>query len=364
MSANLQRYATECGFLAEPGHVIDNKYKLIEPIGSGASCKVWSAINLYGDFKVAIKFLNSNKKAFELGKQEFKLLTQIQHPSIVRIFDMDQINDTNQAYISMEYLHGKTFGEIIEKKERISSEDIMKYLRQLVSVLQYLRRLLIKHKDIKPTNLMIRDNDAMLIDFNISLTDNFTYGTQAYKCPSVNQNMRWDYYGDVWALALSFYELLTFREVYENTTSFKVSLEEVCPANFPEKTFEALKDIILGAGQECSVDDYKGLFCVEQSVQGSIEIPQLILEKYGITSQNQKFLLSFLLNQLNPRTPKAKDVITRDALRNAGLPAGKDAMKKLKAVFSQLKSKGILDYSGKNKKKVVLIDNFLKELNL
>jgi serine/threonine protein kinase len=59
---------------------------IIEPIGSGASCKVWSAINFYGDFKVAIKFLNSSRKAFELGKQEFSLLTQIKHPNILRLF--------------------------------------------------------------------------------------------------------------------------------------------------------------------------------------------------------------------------------------------------------------------------------------
>jgi len=364
MATNLKRYITECGFIAKPGNVIDNKYELIEPIGSGASCKVWSAINLYGEFKVAIKFLNSNKKAFELGKQEFKLLTQIQHPNIVRIFDMDEINGTDQAYISMEYLHGKTFGEIIEKKEMIAPEDVMRYLRQLVSVFQYLRRMLIKHKDIKPTNLMIRNDDAMLIDFNISLTDNFTYGTKAYKCPSVNQNMRWDYYGDVWALALSFYELITFREVFEKNTSYEVSLEEACPPNFPEYTFQALKDIIHGAGQECSADDYKSLFCVEQTAKGFIEIPQGILENYNISSQNQKFLTSFMVNQLYPRKPKSKDAITRDALRNASLPASKDAMNKLKPVFSQLKSKGVLGYSGKGKKKAVLVDNFLNDLQL
>ena len=95
MAGKTSRYITKCGFIAEPGIMIGNKYEIIEPIGSGASCKVWSATNLYGDFKVAIKFLNSNRKAFELGKQEFSLITQIQHPNIVRIFDMDEIHNTD-----------------------------------------------------------------------------------------------------------------------------------------------------------------------------------------------------------------------------------------------------------------------------
>ena len=364
MAEKSSRYITKCGFIAEPGLEIDNKYELIEPIGSGASCKVWSARNLYGDFKVAIKFLNSNIKAFELGKQEFSLLTQIQHPNIVRIFDMDEITNTDQAYISMEYLDGKTFCKMIEEREKLAPEVVMNYLKQLVSVLQYLRRILIKHKDIKPTNLMVSNNKAMLIDFNIALTDNFAYGTQAYKCPSVDQEMRWDYYADVWALALSFYELLTLREIYESTTSYEIQLDESCPRGFPERTFKALKDIIHGAGQDCAADDYKILFCVEETVTEITGIPNDIAEKYSITSSNQNFLTLAMLNLTDPRKHKSKDVIVREALRSAGLPAGKEAIKKLRAVFSQLKTRGVLEYSGKGFKKAVLSNVFLEDMKL
>jgi serine/threonine protein kinase len=364
MSGNSSRYVTKCGFVAEPGLVIENKYELIAPIGRGASCKVWSANNLYGDFKVAIKFLNADRKSFELGKQEFSLLTQIQHPNIVRIFDMDEIDNSSQAYITMEYLDGKTLGELIGKRERVAPVDAMNYLRQLVSVLQYLRCMLIKHKDIKPTNLMVSNNKAMLIDFNIALTDNFTYGTEAYKCPSVVHKMKWDNYADVWALALSFYELLTLREVFEITTSYEIQLDESCPKGFPEKTFQALKDIIHGSGQGCTADDYKKLFCIEEAVKVITEIPNDIAEKYSITSLNQKFLTLTLLNLPDPRKHKSKDAIVREALRNAGLPAGKDVMKKLRAVFSQLKTRGVLEYSGKGFKKAVLINEFLEDMKL
>jgi len=152
--------------------------------------------------------------------------------------------------------------------------------------------------------------------------------------------------------------------VFKKKTSYEISLQESCPQGFPKKTFKALKDIIRGTGQDCSADDYKALFCIEEQVIESIEIPSDVAEKYNISSKNQKFLTSFMINQLDPKKPKSKDAIIRDALKRASLPAGKEALKKLKPVFSQLKSKGVIEYYGKAGKKAVLKNNFLEDLHL
>lgn len=357
------KYRTSYGFVAEPGMVINEQYKLIEPIGSGASCDVWSAYHLFGDFICALKFLNPTRIALNLGKDEFKLLAQIYHPNIIRTFDMSYvIGKAQQPFMSMEFMNGKSFKHVIDEKIEVDPKHVLGWMDQLISALRYLRRINIIHKDIKPANIMFEGDKAVLIDFNISLKNSPLVGTPAYKCPTVNQLGIWTFYADLWALTLSFYEILTRREVFEFSTSFDIELDDICPPGFPEKTFNALKGIIQGAGKNVEINQIKELFKLEKSESKWKITPKPVCEKYSISSRNQKFITLHLMNQSSYTTPRSKKVILSEALKQSGLPAGTDAMKKLRPVLSQLKKKMVIEYTGKGNQKVVLSQIFIEDL--
>ena len=357
------RYVTETGFVAEPGVVINDRYELVEPIGRGATAHVWSARHKYGRFTCAVKFMNCDRSAYKLGLDEFRLLSLVYHPNIVRTFDMGEIPGVYQAYITMEYVNGTSLAEYIGGEEPASAQEVVLWLKQMVDVLGYLHspQCNLIHKDIKPANIVVEHGRAVLIDFNISAAGTHLQGTRAYKCPTVTTEMRWSTYADIWALAVTFYEVLTSRRLFKGETSFDVGLDGACPTGCPPPTFDALRNIIHGAGRDAEPDGYHQLFSLIEVDRALRDLPNEVLERYNLTSLNQRFLALALANVVDRRKPRSKDVIIRTALHAAKRPASAGAMKKLKPVFSQLKSRGVVEYRGKNK--AVLTEAFVTALD-
>ena len=242
------RYTTDTGFVAQAGSVIDRKYKLIEHIGEGGTATVWKAVHLYGEFPCVVKFMNADRVAFEAAKNEFKLLSGLFHPNIVRTYEMGELRDYDQAYISMELLDGVPLSRYVSKHDRPPPPSTLHaWLSEMVTVLAYIHPFGLLHKDIKPANIMGGAYKATLIDFNISVQGTAAMGTKAYKCPTVNQEQQWTRFADLWALAASFYEVIVGRLLFERETSFDADLTvDSCPDGFPEPTFAALQEIIRG----------------------------------------------------------------------------------------------------------------------
>ena len=111
--------------------VVGGHYKLTKPIGTGGTAEVWAAQHTIGQFPCAVKIMHMTRHAFDLCREEFKLLSLVYHPNIVRTFDMGFIDDTDQAYLSMEYISGDSWEEL--KTKTVSRTDVMGWLKQVVS---------------------------------------------------------------------------------------------------------------------------------------------------------------------------------------------------------------------------------------
>ena len=359
------RYTTETGFVAEAGTIVDRKYRLIEYIGEGGTATVWKAHHLYGEFPCVVKFMNADRAAFNAAKNEFKLLSSLFHPNIVRTYEMGELRDHNQAYISMEFLDGVPLSRFVTRKAAPPVPSVLHtWLSEMVAVLAYIHPHGLLHKDIKPANIMGGAYRATLIDFNISVQGTVAMGTRAYKCPTVDQEQRWSRFADVWALAVSFYEVLVGRFLWEHDPTFSVDLsKDICPDGFPAQTFAALQEVIRGqAGRDAEPEDYRSLFRLESRRKVWTELPKEVVEEFSITSRNQRFLTLAMLNQADPTRPTSKNVIVANALRNAGLPAAASQVEKLRRVFSQLKSRAVVQYAGKGGKKAVLTRDLFERL--
>ena len=147
-AALIQRGRADNFFLGE--------YKILDRIGKGHKGGVYKAVHRLGQI-VALKILpaSSAKKPHVLGRfqREARLLTQLDHPNVVRAF---QVGDSNGIhYIVMEYLEGETLDEVLTRRKRLPTPEAVRIIRQALLGLQHLHERRLVHRDLKPANLML-----------------------------------------------------------------------------------------------------------------------------------------------------------------------------------------------------------------
>jgi formylglycine-generating enzyme required for sulfatase activity/predicted Ser/Thr protein kinase len=99
--------------------------------------------------------------------KEAQILSQLQHPYIVKVLEVFEANNT--AYTVMEFLEGESLGDLLKKEGKLSLEHSLRYIEQVLQALAFIHQQKILHLDIKPDNILLNSEDsAVLIDFGIS----------------------------------------------------------------------------------------------------------------------------------------------------------------------------------------------------
>ncbi len=188
-------------------------------INSGAMGQVYLATQESLERPVAIKVITPSLSVDTMFRQRFlkegKIIAQLRHPHIVTIHDIGEYLD--QYYMIMEYVAGGTLKDRIQKG--LSAEHAATILRQLASALGHAHRQGFIHRDVKPANILFRDDDnAVLSDFGIAkayedsiqLTGTgLAIGTIIYMSPEQAQGKMLDGRSDLYSLGLVFFEMLT-----------------------------------------------------------------------------------------------------------------------------------------------------------
>ncbi|MDH3978615.1 MAG: protein kinase [Gammaproteobacteria bacterium] len=173
----------------------------------------------------------SSEKAFDRFLQEYELIARIDHPNIVSIFDLGIADD--HAYIAMEYCGNGSLKRRI--KQGMESSRAFLLMRQIASALGELHKAGITHRDLKPTNIMFRDDESLvLIDFGLAkqahLNAEITgtgeiFGTPYYMSPEQGRAGEVDTRGDIYSLGIIFYEMLTGQKPFEGGTAMSVIMQ-------------------------------------------------------------------------------------------------------------------------------------------
>ena len=324
----------------EAGVHINEKYELIERIGVGGSSSIWKAKHLLGEYVCCLKILDTFDGADHVARKEFEVLRALYHPNIVRIFDLDVVDQSDRYFLTCEYLNGETLDQV----ELSSHTEYLEYFRQTLGALQYLHRLGITHKDIKPENIVISHGKASIIDFNISMLDNRLLGTTRYKDPNVKES-GWTYFSDIFSLTLTFYEALTKQHpFFENDDIPSIDsppqLEKANPG-FPSSIRSKFDQILRSEVNWQGIKDYCSWFGISDRIK--VEVPENIISQWSISKGYMLKVLKCMLADMQPRSRK---VVIRNTLKANGIIGNKINKSSVSAAISSLKSSNIVEERG------------------
>jgi formylglycine-generating enzyme required for sulfatase activity len=212
------------------------KYEIIKELGRGGFGVVYQARNTRLGRLVALKLLHTHLNldpAFASRfEREARAITALDHPSIVRIYDIEEIN--GQLAIVMAYLPGQTLRELIQVKDKFALEQAVPILSQVADALDYVHAQGLIHRDVKPGNIIITEGKegqrAILFDLGLSktLADHSTLtttgtllGSPEYMAPEQADPNRTGEVGpaaDRYALGIIAYEMLTGRVPFPGNT--------------------------------------------------------------------------------------------------------------------------------------------------
>jgi DNA-binding NarL/FixJ family response regulator len=184
--------------------------------------------------QVALKVLHqppdegSGVRNFDRFLREYQIAASIQHPNVARVLDFGVADD--HAFIAMEYFPlGDLRGRI---KQGIEPLRALTFLRQMAEALKVLHDAGVLHRDLKPGNVMLRDESSLaLIDYGLSkhvdleatLTNSGEiFGTPYYMSPEQGHGRETDARSDIYSIGIIFYELLTRRKPYVAGTPMQV----------------------------------------------------------------------------------------------------------------------------------------------
>ncbi len=209
-------------------------HRCIRQVGSGGMCKIYLAESERAGTMVVLKVfsqvpdVSERLVSFDRFIQEYEIVAGLNHPNIVRIYDLGIADD--HAYIAMEHFPA---GDLRARmKTPLSARTAVHYLAQIASALDAIHAVGVLHRDLKPANVMLRaDGTLCLIDFGLAKANEMDveltgsreiFGTPYYMSPEQGHAELIDMRSDLYSLGVVFYEMLTGRKPYTGSTAMEV----------------------------------------------------------------------------------------------------------------------------------------------
>lgn len=219
------------------GRLLDNRYEILEVIGTGGMAVVYRALDHRLNRAVAVKILKDDFSKNDEFRRRFHAESQavamLSHPNIVSVYDVS--HSENADYIVMELIEGISLKQYLEKKGNLNWRETLHFSMQIAKALDHAHSRGIVHRDIKPHNIMIlKDGSIKVADFGIarvgSAKNTLTreaLGSVHYISPEQAKGARVDNRSDLYSLGVVMYEMLTGRTPYDGETPVSVAIQHI-----------------------------------------------------------------------------------------------------------------------------------------
>ena len=233
------------------GKMLDNRYEILERIGTGGMAVVYKAKCHRLNRLVAVKILKADLAQDEDFRRRFnaesQAVAQLSHPNIVSVYDVSRGGDTE--YIVMELIDGITLKQYMSKRGQLNWRESLHFITQIMRGLSHAHSRGIVHRDIKPQNIMIlRDGSVRVADFGIACLENSAQtltqealGSVHYISPEQARGDRTDARSDIYSAGVVLYEMLTGRLPFEGDSAVSVAIQHL--SSIPLAPREVKEDI-------------------------------------------------------------------------------------------------------------------------
>ncbi len=219
------------------GRLLDNRYEILEVIGSGGMAVVYKARCHRLNRLVAIKILKDEYMEDEDFRRRFhsesQAVAMLSHPNIVSVYDVS--TSIMADYIVMELIEGISLKQYMEKKGTVNWKETLHFAIQIGKALEHAHSRGIVHRDIKPHNVMVLKNGSVkVMDFGIArmmskgntLTKE-ALGSVHYISPEQAKGGRVDNRSDLYSLGVVMYEMMTGRPPYDGESPVAVAIQHI-----------------------------------------------------------------------------------------------------------------------------------------
>ncbi|HYP23044.1 MAG TPA: Stk1 family PASTA domain-containing Ser/Thr kinase [Actinomycetota bacterium] len=227
------------------------RYAVLEPVGSGGMAEVYRARDELLGRDVAVKVLSarlsSDKSFVERFRREAQSAANLNHPNVVSLYDYGA--DDGAYYIVMEYIEGKSLGDIVAESGALLPERAAEIASDVAAALERAHSSGLVHRDIKPTNIMVTNTgQTKVTDFGIARAlgqsteqtqmtqTGMVIGTAAYLSPEQAQGNPVDARSDVYSLGCVLYEMLTGRPPFAGDAPLAIAYKHVREDPVPPST--------------------------------------------------------------------------------------------------------------------------------
>ena len=219
------------------GKMLDDRYEILELIGTGGMANVYKARCHRLNRLVAIKILKSdladNADFRRRFHDESQAVAQLSHANIVSVYDVS--TNPDREYIVMELIDGITLKQYMERRGRMDWRESLHFITQIMRGLSHAHSRGIIHRDIEPQNIMVlRDGSVKVADFGIACLANAgqtltqeALGSVHYISPEQARGDRIDARSDIYSAGVVLYEMLTGRLPFEGDSAVSVAIQHL-----------------------------------------------------------------------------------------------------------------------------------------
>ena len=227
--------------------LLEERYLLQRRLGRGGMGTVYAASDALLERRVAVKVIRDDlvgsAEAAERFRREARAAASFAHPNVVTVYDFGVASGT-RAFLVMEILDGATLREKLQVQKRVATEKLL-CVRDICAALGAAHRRSLVHRDLKPANIFLVNTDsgevAKILDFGLAkfvassndrTVDTATgaiLGTLRYMSPEQRQGQPADQAWDIWALAVTTYEMLTGCYPFDDGNSDRYAVGPVIP---------------------------------------------------------------------------------------------------------------------------------------
>ena len=268
------------------GQKINDRYQIIRTIGEGGMANVYLAHDTILDRDVAVKILRGDladdEKFVRRFQREAISASSLAHPNIVEMYDVGE--DDGQYYIVMEYIDGKTLKNLVKRRGSLTLSEVVDIMLQLTSAIACAHDSYIIHRDIKPQNVLIKEDGTIKItDFGIAMAlnsneltqTNSVMGSVHYLPPEQANGSGATIKSDIYSLGILMFELLTGKLPFKGDNAVEIAIKQmrdqipsVCAIN-PEIP-QSIENIILKACAKNPKNRYENVLEMHEDIKNSL----------------------------------------------------------------------------------------------